>query len=69
MQFGRDLWQRTASYLPCLHVYCEDAVRTGGGLVHGRLADGAVGVPQEELRDTISKDTPVKGLHRPEQFG
>lgn len=32
-----------------LYVDCEDAVGAGGGLVHGRLADGAIGIPQEQL--------------------
>lgn len=37
------------TYPPCLHVDGEDAVGARGGLVHGRFADGAVGVAQEQL--------------------
>ncbi len=37
------------TYPACLHVDGEDAVGARGGLVHGRLADGAVGVAQEQL--------------------
>lgn len=46
-------------HLPGLDVDREEAVRAGGRLVHGRLADGAVRVAQEQLHANSSNLAPV----------
>eukprot|EP00983_Pelagomonas_calceolata_P060708 1146490-Pelagomonas_calceolata.AAC.9 len=41
---------RKQLYLSRLHIDGEDAVRAGGGLVHGCLTDGPICVAQEKLK-------------------
>lgn len=44
--------RRAIFHLPGFHVDGEHTVGAGTGHVHGRLADGPVGVPQKELQCT-----------------